>query len=434
MTGQEYFKGKKVTLMGLGLLGRGVGDAAYMSECGAELIVTDLKSPEQLDESLQKLKAYSNITYVLGEHRLEDFENRDLIVKAAGVPLDSAHVAHAIANDIPVRMSSDLFAEISGIPCIGITGTRGKSTVTQMIYEILKADGREVVLGGNVRGVSTLSLLRDVTPESIAVLELDSWQCHGFGVAKMSPHIAVFTTFFDDHLNYYKNDVDAYFLDKAQIFLNQKAGDVFVAGSQMKEWIEKKYPEHAKRMIVPSALEESITLKIPGAHNRYNASLALAASDALGISHAVAIRVLEEFGGVPGRLQFLREVNGVSFYNDSNATTEDATIAALNAFPDYNTILIMGGSDKKLSIINLIRELPKKTKRVLLLAGSGTDAILPAIEHPSVYGDLKGAFDEAVRIAQSGDRIILSPAFASFGMFKNEYDRSDQFDQLVKKL
>ena len=434
MTGKEYFNGKKVTLMGLGLLGRGVGDAAYMSECGAELIVTDLKTPEQLDESLQKLKAYSNITYVLGEHRLEDFENRDLIVKAAGVPLDSVHVAHAMGKGIPVRMSSDLFAEISGVPIIGITGTRGKSTVTQMIYEIVKEAGKNVVLGGNVRGVSTLSLLKDIEGIEYAVLELDSWQCHGFGVAGMSPHIAVFTTFYDDHLNYYKNDVDAYFLDKAQIFLNQKEGDVLVAGSQMKEWIEKKYPEHAKRMAVPEALPDHIQLQIPGEHNRYNAALALSVSTALGIPEQTATSILSKFKGMPGRLQFLREVNGVKFYNDSNATTEDATLAALNAFPDHNTILIMGGSDKKLPMMNLVRELPHKTKRVLLLSGTGTNAILPAIDNPSVYGSLQEALLEALRVAVSGDRVILSPAFASFGMFKNEYDRSDQFDQLVKNL
>src|SRR3989344_1423638 len=174
MDTSEHFRGKRITVMGLGLLGRGVGDVRYLAECGAELIVTDLKSREELVESVAQLGSFSNITFVLGEHRLEDFRNRDLILKAAGVPLDSPYIAEAKKNDIPVRMSADLFAEISGVPIIGVTGTRGKSTVAHMIYEILKTGlglnhsegmvGRAtpykgVVLGGNVRGVSTLALL-----------------------------------------------------------------------------------------------------------------------------------------------------------------------------------------------------------------------------------------------------------------------------------
>ena len=138
MDAAAHFRGKKITIMGLGLLGRGVGDARYLAECGAELIVTDLKSREVLASSVAELESFSNIQFVLGEHRLEDFRDRDLILKAAGVPLDSIYVAEARMHAIPVRMSADLFAEISGIPCVGITGTRGKSTVTHMVYTILK--------------------------------------------------------------------------------------------------------------------------------------------------------------------------------------------------------------------------------------------------------------------------------------------------------
>jgi UDP-N-acetylmuramoylalanine--D-glutamate ligase len=435
MKGEEYFKNKKVTLMGLGVLGRGVGDAAYIASCGAEVIVTDLKSAEELAQSLEKLSQFSNITYVLGEHRLQDFENRDLIVKAAGVPLDSEHIRHATQSGVPVRMSADLFAEISGVACVGVTGTRGKSTVTHMIYDILKADGKEVLLGGNVRGVSTLALLREVTPHHIAVLELDSWQCHGFGVAKMSPHIAVFTSFMDDHLNYYGGSKDAYLADKAQIFLHQKEGDVCVVGNQCADLLKEKYPNEFTRMSIAESLDDNVTLSIPGEHNRYNAALALRASAALGVAHDTALQALQEFKGVEGRLQLVKEVNGVAFYNDTNATTQDATLAALNSFADgkEHTILIMGGADKKLPMMDLLRELPNKTKRVLLLSGTGTNSVLGAIDNPSVFGSLEGALDEAVRFASTGDRIVLSPAFASFGMFKNEYDRGDQFNALVRQ-
>ena len=163
MDASGHFRGKRITVMGLGLLGRGVGDAKYLAECGADLIITDLKTHEQLAESVTQLNSFPNIRFVLGEHRLEDFNNRDLILKAAGVPLHSIYIAEAKKNNIPVRMSADLFAEISGIQTVGVTGTRGKSTVAHMIYEILKSSGKPVLLGGNVRGVSNLALLKDAT-------------------------------------------------------------------------------------------------------------------------------------------------------------------------------------------------------------------------------------------------------------------------------
>src|SRR5665213_1327709 len=124
--------------MGLGLLGRGLGDARFLAECGAQLIVTDLKAQEELKDSLEQLKKFSNITFRLGEHRLEDFRDRDLIIKAAGVPLTSPFIAEAKKNNIPVRMSADLFAELAGVPVVGVTGTRGKSTVSHLIAHILE--------------------------------------------------------------------------------------------------------------------------------------------------------------------------------------------------------------------------------------------------------------------------------------------------------
>lgn len=197
------FKGKKITLMGLGLLGRGVGDAEFLAECGAELLVTDLKTEEQLAESLERLARFSNITYVLGEHRLEDFQKCDMVLKAAGVPFDSPYIAEAKKNNVRVEMSGALFARLSGIPIIGITGSRGKSTTTQLIYHTLTraTEGGTVHLGGNVRGVSNLQLLKNVEEGDIAVMELDSWQLQGFGEAGISPHISVFTNLLPDHMN-----------------------------------------------------------------------------------------------------------------------------------------------------------------------------------------------------------------------------------------
>ncbi|MEI7720330.1 MAG: UDP-N-acetylmuramoyl-L-alanine--D-glutamate ligase [bacterium] len=435
-----YFKGKKVTLMGLGLLGRGVGDARFLAEYGAELVVTDLKTEEQLEASLEQLKQFSNITFRLGGHFLEDFRDRDLILKAAGVPQGSVYIAEAKKNHIPVRMSADLFAELARVPTIGITGTRGKSTVTECIAHILKTAGREVLLGGNVRGVSTLSLLPQVTQASVAVLELDSWQLQGFAEAKIGPNIAVFTTFLPDHMNYYKGNMETYFADKAAIFLNQTESDVLILGEQvapfLKEYSYQKKIKSRVEIVGAKNLLKSITLKIPGEHNRYNAALAAAAARAFGVDEEIITESLKTFAGVPGRLQFLKEINGVKVYNDNNSTVPDATVAALEALGDESQkkiILIMGGSEKNLDMSGLVVEVKKYCKKVVLLAGAGTDRIAPELPGTTIYRSIDEATAAAFVAAESGDTLLFSPAFASFGMFKNEYDRGDQFVALVEK-
>lgn len=449
MDASTHFRGKRITVMGLGLLGRGVGDARYLAECGAELIVTDLKSREELAKSVAQLNSFPNITFVFGEHRLEDFNNRDLILKAAGVPLASTYIAEAKKNRIPVRMSADLFAEISGIPIIGVTGTRGKSTVAHMLHAILREAGEPVLLGGNVRGVSTLALLRDATPSHTAVLELDSWQCQGFGEAGISPHTAVFTTLYADHLNYYgstslttgKDAMDTYLADKANIFLNQKADDILVLGKQCAPTIIEKYGERieSKTLVVDELkLPDTWILKTPGRHNRYNAALALAAARATGIPDDASRRALETFPGVPGRLELIAEKNGVKIYNDTTATTPEATLAALEGLrqgsgENKNLILILGGADKGLDMAALVAKLAE-VKRVVLLAGSGTERVRADVSGAPVYDTLEAAVADAHEHAGPGDIILFSPAFASFGMFENEFDRGDQFTAIVQAL
>ena len=429
-----HFRDKKITVMGLGLLGRGVGDTRFLAECGAELIVTDLKTRKELAESVAQLDSFPNVTFVLGKHRLEDFRGRDFILKAAGVPLDSPYIAEAKKQNIPVRMSADLFAEISGAVCVGITGTRGKSTVAHMVYAILNAAKKPAVLGGNVRGVSTLALLREATPEHIAVLELDSWQLQGFGEARVSPHIAVFTTLYLDHMNYYKDDPDAYLADKANIFVYQGSKDTLVLGKQCAPTIIEKYGERidSKTLVIDELkLPDTWTLRVLGLHNRYNAALAFAAARALDIPDEVSRRALTAFAGVPGRLEFIREVDGVKVYNDTTSTTPEATLAALAALEPSHTVLIMGGTDKNLDMNTLLAKLPE-VKAVILLAGSGTDRIKDQLpSSTTIYGSISDAVVAAMSAAEEGDIILFSPAFTSFGMFKNEFDRGDQFVQLI---
>jgi UDP-N-acetylmuramoylalanine--D-glutamate ligase len=438
-TWENVFKGKKVTVMGLGLLGRGVGDAVFLAEQGAEVLVTDLKTEEELKVSVEKLSQYPNVSFVLGEHRMEDFEGRDFILKAAGVPADSPYIAHAEEKGISVEMSASLFVQHAGIPVIGVTGTRGKSTVTHMIHHVLShmTAGGSVLLGGNVRGVSTLALLNEVQEDSIAILELDSWQLQGFGVAKISPQIAVFTNFMPDHLNYYKGDMEAYFADKAQVFLYQEEGDVLITTPEVFERVQTFAKEPLQQEVLltdTSLLPEDCLLAMPGEHNRLNAVLAYQALKATSLSDEEIFEGLASFPGVPGRLEFLREVDGVRIYNDNNATTPAATLAALRALgKEKKVILIMGGADKSVSPDELVSEIGNYTKEIIFIPGTGTDIIAKDIEGVHT-NNLADAFSAARERAKEGDTILFSPGFASFGAYANEYERGDEFVSLVSSL
>jgi UDP-N-acetylmuramoylalanine--D-glutamate ligase len=430
----EYFKGKKVTVMGLGLLGRGIGDAAFIAEAGAaEVIVTDRKSADELADSVAQLKQYENITFVLGEHRLEDFEGRDIVLVAAGVPMDSEFVARANEMSVRTVQSAALFAELSNIPIIGVTGTRGKSTVTHMIHHVLSTtfDG-PVLLGGNVRGLSNLQLLKEVTDDAVAVMELDSWQLQGFGWAKRSPNVAVFTNFMTDHMNYYKGDMDAYFADKANIFLYQEDHDTLVTTPEVFEWA-KKLPGAALGqeviLVDDSIIPEDALLAMPGEHNRLNAALAYKALEALGLTEEEIFAGLASFPGVEGRLQYLGEYNDVKIYNDNNATTPQAVVMGLRAVgnsDDKNVILIAGGAKKDIDPQVLLDEIPKFCKKVILLAGTGTDTIKDLIPC-EVMESMKEAVDAGLAAGEPGDVLLFSPGFASFGMYTNEYERNDDF-------
>jgi UDP-N-acetylmuramoylalanine--D-glutamate ligase len=438
-----YFKDKKITVMGLGLLGRGVGDIKFLLEDGAIVTVTDLKTEEELQSSVNQLKHFPNVSFSLGGHVLEDFNNKDMILKGAGVPLQNEFIDEARANNIPIQMSAALFCSLSPATHIGITGTRGKSTVTQFIYEGLKTADKNVYLGGNVRGVSTLAMLPQMKSEDYVVLELDSWQLQGFGEINLSPHISIFTTIYEDHMNYYKNDMNPYIADKANIFLNQKDGDTFILGEQAKYEVLSRFPDSESRTKIIDTLDElrGWKLNLPGEHNLYNASLAYTALQTLNISTETIKESFEKMEPVEGRLQLLKEHNGIKIYNDNNATTPDATVAGLDAVSEgSNVILIMGGADKKIGLDGLIEKIAQTVHKVLLLPGTGTDRLMKEydlkdrnIQHHNAY-DIKDSLKLSIDVARKGDVILFSPAFASFGQFVNEYEKNDEFVSAVNDL
>jgi len=440
---KQQFKGKKITVMGLGLLGRGIGYTKFLAECGADLIVTDLKTKEQLATSVKALEKFPDIKFVLGEHRLEDFKNRDMVVKAAGVPLDSIYINEAKKNNIPVEMDVSLFAKCApGVMIVGVTGTRGKSMTTTLIYTILKDNEkllkRNVYVGGNLRGVATLPLLKKVKDGDILVCELDSWQLQGFGDARISPQISVFTTFMPDHMNYYKDSMEKYFDDKANIFKYQNKEDTLIIRPGMKEFI-KKTDIKGKLVVVNPKNVSDWKFNVPGVHHRENLACAVGVAEELGIPEIKIKKSVANFKDLEGRLQLLKVYKGIKIYNDNNATTPEATIIGIEALKNdkTNIILICGGASKNLPLDNFVKTVNKYCKSVVMIPGTGTEDLVTNYKlliKNEIGKDLKDIINSALSQAKRGDIILFSPAFASFGMFNNEYERNDLFMKIIKKL
>jgi UDP-N-acetylmuramoylalanine--D-glutamate ligase len=436
---KKMFAGKKITLMGLGLLGRGVGDAEFFAAAGAELIVTDMKNETDLAPSIERLKQFSNVTYHLGGHRMEDFEGRDMIVRAPNVPLDSPFLSHARERQIPIEMDASLFAKLSHATVVGITGTRGKSTVTHLIYEMAKAAEKNPRLGGNERGVSTLQMLSETNENDLVILELDSWQLQGFEESEISPHIAIWTNFMPDHMNYYKGDMDRYFRDKAAIARFQKPGDFFITTPEIKEKMESTFGALQADSIIDVNIPDDWAVALPGDHNRKNAGYAVAAARALGIPDEIIKNILKNFSGLPGRMELLGEKNGIAFYNDGNSTTPEAGIVALQTLAKTGRpiILIGGGSDKEMQFEIFAHAIATTAKKAILFQGKATEklqALLPKNFPVEIASSMEEAISTARASAQIGDIILLSPGATSFGIFKNEYDRGDQFKTIFETL
>jgi UDP-N-acetylmuramoylalanine--D-glutamate ligase len=440
MNYSDYFAGKKITVMRIGLLGRGVGDAAYLAEMGAEVLVVDDAPQEVMQPSVDALEQYKNITFKFGPYVESDFTSCDYVLVGAGTPLQSPQLAAARAANVPLKQSAAWFAELSKIPVIGITGTRGKSTVTHMIHHVLsEVTGEDILLGGNVRGVSNLQLLKEVKDDSVCVMELDSWQLQGWGWSKMSPLISVFTNFMPDHMNYYQADgvdeaaaLEQYFADKANIFRYQEESGVFVTVPAVFEHAQRLPETTLGQEVVlvdGSALPEDTLLAMPGEHNRLNAALAYEALKAISLSDEEIFSGLATFPGVPGRLQFMGEREGIKIFNDNNATTPQATIAGLKALGNTETkniILIAGGAYKNIDPAPLVDSIAQYCKEVILLPGTGTDMIKESLA-AQVYQSVEDAVAAALAAGESGDILLFSPGFASFGLFKNEYERNDAF-------
>ncbi|MEI7425073.1 MAG: UDP-N-acetylmuramoyl-L-alanine--D-glutamate ligase [Candidatus Staskawiczbacteria bacterium] len=432
---KQTFKDKKVLIMGLGLHGGGAGVAKFFYEQKAEVLVTDLKTEEVLIESLEKLKKYKKIKYTLGEHKEEDFLSADLIIRNPDVPSTSPYLEIAQKNKIPIETDISLFLKLSKAFVIGVTGTKGKSTTASLIYHILKSKYKNTFLAGNI-GVSPLELLPKIKKGDKIVLELSSFELEGL---TQSPNISVITNIMPDHLNRY-GTMEEYIKAKKIIFKYQKKTDFLVLNEDdpMSNSFSRETPS---KVILYSKAIKSDNFKLLGEHNLYNLSGAVEVAKLLKIPTKVIEKSLKTFKGVPSRQEFVREVRGVKYFNDTTATMPDAVIAAihtfLDEFPSSRLILICGGVNKGLKYNDLARIIGERVDELVMLPGSASDKIKLGLGNYTRLHEvlsMQEAVKKAKEVSQKGDVVILSPAGASFNLFKNEFDRGNQFVTAVKKI
>lgn len=464
---KEDFKGKRITVYGLGLHGGGVSTVRFLVEAGALVTVTDLKSYEQLLPSIEKLAPFEkNIRYVLGQHRSEDFIKADIVVKSPAIPWNDKYIRLSQENKIRIEMDSSIFFRYWNRPIIGVTGTKGKTTTALLTARILQMMGLDVLEVG-IGQTPVLDALGKMRQNSVAVFELSSWRLSAFSETQMkkSPHIAIFKNFLPDHLNYYST-MEAYLRDKKNIFLYQKPTDWCLLNyddpvlrdlqGEVKAqilWFGFSRPEGEKSIFIEQGwivLDDGIDRKrivatrelgLQGKHNILNATAAIGACWAYGVSLEKLKKRAKDVEGIPHRLEFIAEIRGVKYYNDTTATIPDATISALHSFTQP-VILIAGGSNKGLNYEGFAKSVSHRTKNIVFLQGTATVDMKKALfeqigERANTFPEessMESALVRATSLAQSGDVIVLSPGAASFGMFQNEFDRGDQFRRIVHSL
>jgi UDP-N-acetylmuramoylalanine--D-glutamate ligase len=439
-------RGVRVTVIGLGRFGGGVGVTRWLCSQGAEVTVSDKASAEELVESVAALTGL-DVTLHLGGHLDEDFLRTDLLIVNPAVPKDMPLLRKAIAAGVPRTTEINLFLQRCPARVVAVTGSVGKSTTTAMIGEIL-ARRFTTHVGGNIGG-SLLESLPQIGPDHVVVLEMSSFQLEDLPIIGVGPHVAVVTNLLPNHLDRH-GTMEAYADAKKNILRFQKSGDVLVLNAGcpiVSRWAAEATGRVAYFAGDVSALRDRpeaaqwrrFDLKLPGGHNQANAQAAWTAARQLGVDRDVAAAALEGFTGLPHRLEFVAEINGVRYYNDSKCTTPEGAIVALNAFPLRTAVMIVGGCDKHVSFDDLGRVLADRAKHVIALGqtrGAIVEAFRKAAGKDSPGVVLADTFEQAVAAARQragpGDVVLLSPACASYDMFRNYEHRGETFVKLVR--
>ncbi|KKU11795.1 MAG: UDP-N-acetylmuramoylalanine-D-glutamate ligase [Parcubacteria group bacterium GW2011_GWB1_45_7] len=400
----------KIAILGFGIEGKGTLRFVRNKYPKAEITILDQKKDRNY---------------------LKNLDGFDIIFRTPGIPFNTKEIQRAARRGVNVTSATDVFLTGARGTVIGVTGTKGKSTATTLIYEILKRAGRDVYIAGNI-GKSTLDLLPKLRKNSIAVLELSSFQLQG---VKKSPDVAVILDIFPDHMDHHKSFAE-YVNAKSGIVRFQDSNDfVFYVPTNKISTALAKMSAGQKTSV--SLGDFPMNLKILGQHNKQNAAVAAAVASRFGVSPLISLEVINKFTGLPYRLRLTRNLGGVSFYNDSASTNPQTTVAALRSFPGKSKILIAGGKDKNLNFKILRTAVNEEDVKAIVLFGECKSKMRKALGSTTLIhssSNLENAVKTAFRKARPSDIVIFSPGAASFDMFENYRERGDEFDRIVKKL
>lgn len=452
----DQLSGRRVTVMGLGTRHGGSGVAAFLARHGARVTVTDRRPADQLAAGLADLEDLP-IRYVLGEHRLEDFRETELVVKNPAVPWANPFLEAAVAAGVPIEMEMSLFLRLCPAPVIGVTGTKGKTTTATLCAAMVAVGRPETVLAGNM-GISALAALDRITATTPVVLELSSFQLEAMGRSGISPHIAVITNVTADHLDRYA-DFAEYAETKLLIARHQSPRDHLILTSDDPvsaafagrvpapvTWVGRLpglYWQANQLIWRHDGRSETLLLaeevRLPGDHGRTDVALASAAALLAGATPAEVRTAVTGFRGVPHRYERVAVIHGVTYINDTAATAPSAALRALESTPPP-FYWIGGGHDKGLDLSAVATTAAARAEACLLLAGSATAAVAAALTAAGArrligpLDSMAAAVSKAAELAAPGSTVLLAPGTASFGLFRDEFDRGEQFRAAVAAL
>ena len=452
----DFLDGKQVAIIGMGVSNIPLLDYFYDKNAKVTVFSTNVLS----DEIMEKINKY-RYEVELGEDNLSRLKGFDIIFRSPSALPTKHEFQSAVKKGAILTSEIEMVLKLAPCKIIGVTGTEGKTTTTSLIYEICKKAGYNCFLGGNI-GKPIFTKINQMKPEDIVILELSSFQLMGMTV---SPNIAVVTNIFPDHLNVHKS-YEEYQDAKKSIFRNQIEEGIVILNKDNE--ITEKFADEVKGKTIFFSSTKKLKngyvydredgfikkctdgkcekilnkndIKLRGVHNYENICSALAATETVASKEA-QIEAVKNFKGVEHRLEFVREIDGVKYYNDSIGTSPASTIAGLNAF-DENIILLAGGSDKGLDYKEIGEVIAKKVG-TLILTGPTAQKIEEATkqalsEEKSIEIIHTNNLEESVKVAKekarSGDIVLLSPASASFDAFKNFEERGNYFKTLVNNL
>lgn len=455
---EKYARGKKVAIIGIGVSNLPLLE--YFYDLNARVTIFDSKESNQISvEAMQKIEKYG-FEFIGGKDSLSRLKGFDIIFRSPSCMPDRPELVEAVENGAVLTSEIEMVLKLAPCKVIGVTGTEGKTTTTTLINEIVKKSGRKTYLGGNM-GKPIFTKIRNVKPENIIILELSSFQLSDMDI---SPDISVVTNIYPDHLNVHKS-YEEYREAKKNIFKHQSENGIVVLNYDNE--FTREFAKEANGKVIFFSSKEKLDdgfiydkadgtikyckdgvrrhiikkedIKLRGIHNYENICAALAATSSI-VDVDTQVKAIEEFTGVEHRLEFVRELNNVKWYNDSIGTSPASTIAGLNSF-DEDIILLAGGSDKGLDYKEVGEAIARKV-RALILTGPTSEKIENATKQAlngksiEIYytSNMQESVNLAKEIAKAGDVVLLSPASASFDLYKNFEDRGHQFKDCVNNL